>query len=168
MAEITGIAPPAYPPSHNYEHAADPRAPVAGIDWYDARHFCAFMGKRLPSSQEWQKALRGPDDPSNPLPRRNLPWGAPIAPAPAQLGNVGAAPVGTHPLDASPYGVLDLAGNVMEWTSSLTAARTPNVQLARGGAWDLTTTETLVDYMAIENPRQRLFRVYAIGVRCAR
>ena len=167
MTDVTGIAPPAYPVAVNLEHAGDPAQPVAGIDWYDARHFCAFMGKRLPSSEEWQKALRGPDAPSNPLPRRNLPWGAPIKPAPAQLGDAGPAPVGSHPLDASPYGVLDLAGNVMEWTSSRVSG-SPNVQVARGGAWDLTTTDTLVDYMAIENPRQRLFRVYAIGVRCAR
>jgi formylglycine-generating enzyme required for sulfatase activity len=91
---------------------------------------------RLPSSVEWEKAARGgllvpaPSGGSlvdNPLPRRLYPWGDHWAlSTPQRLGdetrcnvsesNIGATtPVGMYPSGASPYGVLDLAGNVWEW-----------------------------------------------------
>lgn len=97
------------------------RHPVVGVRWDDARAFCAFVHGRLPSEAEWEKAARGDDE------TRRFPWGrvydshlanhgrAPRRTDPID-GFLLSAPVGSFPDGASPYGVLDLAGNVSEWT----------------------------------------------------
>ena len=96
--------------------------PVVGISWRDANQYCAWLSQetgqpfRLPTEAEWEKAARGDQD------TRAYPWGD--APPTAQLCNfemkIGdTTPVGLYPAGASPYGCLDLAGNVWEWTSSL-------------------------------------------------
>src|SRR5262245_16681749 len=106
--------------------------PCADLDWFDARAYCRFMGKELPTSRQWQKALRGgltlPDGSPNPYPRRNLPWGAAVIPPPAAIAHLrlcedSAPPCTPSPVpargrphgDRSPYGVDDLAGTVQEW-----------------------------------------------------
>lgn len=134
---------------------AAPDHPVVGVRWTDAVDYCAFVGGRLPSEDEWEKAARGDD------PARRFPWGrsydshlASHGRAPALEddldGYLRTAPVGAFPAGASPYGLLDLAGNAAEWTSDvpampielgvdLSASRT-----IRGGSYALPPTDLRV------------------------
>jgi len=86
--------------------------PVVEVTWYGARAYCSWIGGRLPTEAEWEKSARSSDG-------RFYPWGEGIDCQHAQYANCGGKtlPVGSKPVGASPYGLLDLSGNVWEWVA---------------------------------------------------
>lgn len=121
VAEEGAAAPPHWPAASDH--------PVTFVDWDEASAFCAWVGGRLPTEAEWEKAARGTDG-------RAFPWGdeedETRAAVGAGLKHGSPSPVGSHPDGASPYGLLDMAGNVWEWTSTEYPA---GERVLRGGSF---------------------------------
>jgi formylglycine-generating enzyme required for sulfatase activity len=166
---FTGIPPSSYAGrAQRLPAAAGRRRPVTFVDRHQARAFCRYLGKELPTSEQWVKAMRGGielDGRPNPHPRRVLPGGPGVVPGAIAIARAAAGPadVATHPLDRSPYGVFDLAGNVMEWTSTQNA----DGPVVRGAGWENATYENVTSFMAIENPRNAYTDAAELGFRCA-
>ena len=121
------------------------RWPVTSISYDDAVAYAAWRSEveqrelRLPTEEEWEKAARGVDG-------RLYPWGDRFESTycncrTSRERGASLEPVGSYPVDVSPYGVADMAGGVMEWCG---AGEHPYVRRVRGGAWNRTGRECSV------------------------
>lgn len=160
----------------NWDQPGHDRHPINCLDWFQAKAYCEWAGKRLPSEIEWEKAARGTDG-------RKYPWGNEGFAAGKKLANIadesarhdypkwtiekgyddgflGTAPVGSFPAGASPYGALDMIGNVWEWLSD----DNPGGRSVRGGS-SSSPSYVRVSTRSWYDPKGRYER---IGVRCAR
>jgi len=120
--------------------------PAVFLDWFDAYAYAKWKGRRLPTEQEWEKAARGTDG-------GLYPWG--------QDERAGAANVyrgdptqkwvapGSYPDDRSPYGVLDMAGNVSEWTSSVDPSGNPVIRGGNFGNFSAEVTRRVTNQRSL-------------------
>ncbi len=117
--------------------------PVIGVSWEDAKAYAQWVGKRLPTEEEWEFAARGPEG-------RRYPWGDQWKSDCANVDNVrnGVINVGSYNC-SSPFGVQDLIGNAWEWTDSpwvpypggqLTNPPHASDKVIRGGSWESPRT----------------------------
>lgn len=124
--------------------------PIVELSWYDANAYAKWAGVALPTEAQWEKAARGVDG-------RIYPWGndwdetkcANFSNSGKGNTTRGTHPVGSFPTDASPYGVLDMSGNVDEWCADWygthyyksspvknpTGPKTGEARVSRGGSW---------------------------------
>jgi formylglycine-generating enzyme required for sulfatase activity len=172
--QITGYPAPDYPVTEVHKDAGNPRMPVSAIDGFEAEAFCRFMGKRLPGDHEWVKAARGGlmvHGTPNPAPRRLYPWGTVWANCSNDDGDADGyfwvAPVDAFPCGASPYGVLNLAGNVAEWISreGQTDRAVNPLWVIRGGEVD-APTDLQQSTTVVRNEREGRQFTFAVGFRC--
>jgi formylglycine-generating enzyme required for sulfatase activity/predicted Ser/Thr protein kinase len=179
LADLTGHAMPRLMPSRTGE-PDETDLPVTHLNFYEAADYCRFLGGALPTTQQWEKALRGGlviAGASNPMPRRNLPWGERDEPSRANLGGGTdsvpglASTVASFPDDMSVYGVHGLAGNAREWTRSVPGGGSDGknpwvgMRVVRGSAFD-TPADAEEHFAAYENMRDPSFVAFDLGFRC--
>jgi len=161
--------------SRHFDNEAYADHPVVGVDWFQAGTYCKWAGRRLPTEAEWEKAARGPDG-------LIWPWGN-QEPDDTRANFTGkdTQPVGSYPDGAGrAFGVLDMAGNVWEWTSAwylsdyyktMPLDNPPgptdgpaNLRVLRGGSWGTTPVSIRAANRSRNAPTAQ---ADTIGFRCA-
>jgi formylglycine-generating enzyme required for sulfatase activity len=168
-----------------------PDHPVVQVSFEDAKTYCEWVGARLPSEAEWEKAAKGTAN------DRVFPWGNAFQLPEFDVSTVTnfcsdscpldskdpavddgypyTAPVGSFPVGASPYGALDMAGNVWEWVDSPYLGYPGNTyeqaeafndyfKVVRGGSWDNAAQHVRSTFRQNNEPR---LRSDGTGFRCA-
>ncbi len=168
-------------------------SPVVGVSWYEALAFCRWLSAvtgrsekaiTLPTEQQWQRAAQGDsgqDEQGNPaVSGREFPWGNE---GPDELrcnwnrAEDGTTPVTRYPDGASPFGVMDMSGNVWEWCltgweSGRTDTEGGEPRILRGGSWSSDSPISLrAANRNASDPNARLSPAYrnyvTVGLRCA-
>jgi hypothetical protein len=103
--------------------------PVVGVSWYEVTAYARWLGKELPTREQWWRAALGDT-------RGAFPWGNDVKTAEirANFGLVGTRRVGSYPLGVSPFGCFDMAGNVREWLRE--PASDAGLRSVVGGSWE--------------------------------
>ncbi len=155
FVQATGHADPQHWRKGTYpEGKAD--HPVTEINWFSATAYAEWAGKRLPTSEEWEKAARGTDG-------RTWPWGNEWSIENANVFSGDTTPIGKYsPQGDSPYGCQDMAGNVWEWIGGgqPSQLRAP----LRGGDWLDGPEEAQTFHIRMHTPRRKN---PFVGFRCA-